>query len=220
MRALGLVFASGSAGALLGGLLFGFIGDRVGRRRAIVVSVGLFGLFTLLLAAADRTSELLLARFVGGIALGGALPLIWALSIEYVPTRYRSTVVTLIMLGYGLGVFASGPLSIALIPHHGWQSVFILGGIASLGAAVLVWYKLPESLRFLAQRGGDPERIARIVRRLIPDRRIRTLRSWCSRPRRWRAHAARPSSSTVSCATSPHCSGSPLPRAPSPCISS
>jgi MFS transporter, AAHS family, 4-hydroxybenzoate transporter len=170
--ALGAVFASGSAGALLGGLLFGFIGDRVGRRRAIVVSVGLFGLFTLLLAAADRTSQLLLARFVGGIALGGALPLIWALSIEYVPTRFRSTVVTLIMLGYGLGVCISGPLSIALIPRYGWQSVFIFGGIASLGAAALVWYKLPESLRFLAHRGGDPERIARILRRLIPDRQF------------------------------------------------
>ena len=170
--ALGTVFASGSAGALLGGLLFGFIGDRIGRRRAIVAAVGLFGLFTLLLAAADRTSELLLARFLGGIALGGALPLIWALSIEYVPTRYRSTVVTLIMLGYGLGVCVAGPLSIAMIPHYGWQSVFIFGGIASLGAAVLVWYKLPESLRFLAHHGADPDRIARIVRRLIPDRRI------------------------------------------------
>ncbi|HEY6456362.1 MAG TPA: MFS transporter [Steroidobacteraceae bacterium] len=170
--ALGAVFAAGSAGAMLGGLLFGFIGDRLGRRRAIVVAVGLFGVFTLLLAAADRTSELVLARFVGGVALGGALPLIWALSIEYVPTRYRATVVTLIMLGYGLGVCAAGPLSIALIPRHGWQSVFILGGIASLGAAGLVWYKLPESLRFLAQRGGDPERIARIIRRLIPDRRL------------------------------------------------
>ena len=170
--ALGAVFASGSAGALLGGLLFGFIGDRVGRRRAIVVCVGLFGVFTLLLAAADRTSELLLTRFVGGIALGGALPLIWALSIEYVPTRYRATVVTLIMLGYGLGVSISGPLSIALIPRYGWQSVFIFGGIASLGAAALVWHRLPESLRFLAHRGDDPERIARIVRRLVPDRRF------------------------------------------------
>src|SRR6202012_3659379 len=89
---------------------------------------------------------------------------------EYVPTRYRSTVVTLIMLGYGLGVCISGPLSIALIPRYGWQSMFIFGGIASLGAAALVWYKLPESLRFLAHRGGDPERIGRIVRRVIPER--------------------------------------------------
>jgi AAHS family 4-hydroxybenzoate transporter-like MFS transporter len=171
-RALGAVIGSANAGALLGGLLFGFVGDRVGRRRAIVTAVGLFGVLTLALAAADRPAQLMLARFAGGIALGGALPLIWALSIEYVPTRYRATVVTLIMLGYALGVFISGPLSLALIPRYGWQSVFIFGGVASLGAAALVWYKLPESLRFLAQRGGDPERITRIVRRLIPDRRF------------------------------------------------
>ena len=170
--ALGAVFASGSAGALLGGLLFGFIGDRIGRRRAIVAAVGLFGILTLALAAADHTSELLLARFLSGIALGGALPLIWALNIEYVPTRYRATVVTLIMVGYGLGVCVAGPLSIVLIPRYGWQSVFVFGGVASLGTAALVWYQLPESLRFLMHRGGDPQRIAHIVRRLIPERRI------------------------------------------------
>jgi AAHS family 4-hydroxybenzoate transporter-like MFS transporter len=168
--ALGAVFASGSAGALLGGLLFGFIGDRIGRRRAIVAAVGLFGVFTLLLAACDRTSEFLVTRFIGGIALGGTLPLIWALSVEYVPRRYRATVVTLIMLGYGLGVSVAGPLSIGLIPHFGWQSVFIAGGIASLLAALLVWHKLPESLRYLAIRGADPQRVARIVKRLVPDR--------------------------------------------------
>jgi len=170
--ALGAVFASGSVGALLGGLLFGFLGDRIGRRRAIVAAVALFGLFTLLLAAADNASQFLLARFIGGIALGGTLPLIWALNVEYVSTRYRATAVTLIMLGYGLGVCVAGPLSIGLIPRYGWQSVFIVGGIASLGAAVLVWHKLPESLRFLAHHGADPERIARIVRRLIPERRL------------------------------------------------
>jgi AAHS family 4-hydroxybenzoate transporter-like MFS transporter len=166
------VFASGGAGAALGGVLFGFLGDRVGRRRAIIAAVGLFGLFTLVLALADRSWELMFMRFLGGIALGGALPLIWALSIEYVPVRYRATVVTLIMLGYGLGVSVAGPVSVALIPRFGWQSVFICGGGVSLAAALLVFLKLPESLRFLAQTGDDPQRMLRIVRRLIPYRRI------------------------------------------------
>ncbi len=169
--ALGMVFASGSAGAMLGGLLFGFLGDQFGRRRTLIAAVGMSGLFTLLLAAADRTSELLVIRFAGGIALGGTLPLIWTLSIEYVPTRYRATVVTLSMLGYGLGICVSGPLSVLLIPSLGWQSMFVCGGVASIGAAVLVWQKLPESLRFLACRGGDPRRMTDIVRRLAPDRR-------------------------------------------------
>jgi AAHS family 4-hydroxybenzoate transporter-like MFS transporter len=170
--ALGALLASAGGGALLGGVLFGFLGDQVGRRRAIIASVGLFGLFTLLLALADRYWELMIMRFIGGIALGGALPLIWALSIEYVPVRYRATVVTLIMLGYGLGVSVAGPVSVALIPRFGWQSVFLCGGGISLVAALLVYLKLPESLRFLAHRGDQPERMLRIVRRLIPDRRI------------------------------------------------
>jgi AAHS family 4-hydroxybenzoate transporter-like MFS transporter len=169
---LAVILASGGAGALLGGVLFGFLGDKVGRRRAIIASVGFFGLFTLFLALADRYWELVFMRFVGGIALGGALPLIWALSIEYVPVRYRATVVTLIMLGYGLGVSVAGPVSVALIPRFGWQSVFICGGGVSLAAALVVFLKLPESLRFLAHRGDDPERMLRIVQRLIPNRRI------------------------------------------------
>ncbi|HEV2703444.1 MAG TPA: MFS transporter [Steroidobacteraceae bacterium] len=171
-RTVANIFASGGAGALFGGLLFGWMGDRIGRRAAIITAVGLSGTFTLLLALADRPWELVFIRFINGVALGGALPLIWTLTIEYVPTRYRATVVTLVMLGYGLGVFVAGPLSLALIPGFGWQSVFVCGGVASLLAALLVWRKLPESLRYLAHRGGDPERIARIIRRLIPGRRI------------------------------------------------
>jgi MFS transporter, AAHS family, 4-hydroxybenzoate transporter len=166
------IFASGGAGALFGGLLFGWMGDRLGRRAAIITAVGLSGTFTLLLALADRPWELVFIRFINGVALGGALPLIWTLTIEYVPSRFRATVVTLVMLGYGLGVFAAGPLSLALIPRFGWQSVFVCGGVVSLIAAVLVWRKLPESLRFLAQLGGEPERVARIIRRLIPGQRL------------------------------------------------
>lgn len=171
-RTVATIFASGGAGTLVGGLLFGWMGDRIGRRAAIITAVGLSGTFTLLLALADHPWELVFIRFINGVALGGALPLIWTLTIEYVPTRYRATVVTLVMLGYGLGIFVAGPLSLALIPRFGWQAVFVCGGVASLFAAVLVWRKLPESLRFLAQRGGDPERIARIIRRLIPGRPI------------------------------------------------
>jgi AAHS family 4-hydroxybenzoate transporter-like MFS transporter len=175
---LGAIFASGSAGALLGGLLFGLIGDRLGRRTAIITAVAMSGLFTLLLAAAGHAWELVVIRFFNGVALGGALPLIWTLTIEYVPSRYRSTVVTMVMLGYGLGVFAAGPLSNVLIPHYGWQSVFICGGLASLLAALLVWGKLPESLRFLVHRGGQAERIGRIIRRLIPGSQIEPAQVW------------------------------------------
>jgi AAHS family 4-hydroxybenzoate transporter-like MFS transporter len=164
------VFGSGIAGTFFGGFLFGFLGDRIGRRPTIIAATSLFGALTLLIAMADSYWELLIIRFLNGLALGGALPLVWALSVEYVATRYRATIVTLIMLGYGMGVMAAGPISVALTPMFGWESVFVFGGVASLLSALLLWRALPESLRFLATRPHNDARMARIVRRLAPER--------------------------------------------------
>ena len=144
------VFSSGIAGALLGGFLFGYLGDRIGRRLSIILCTTVFGALTMSLAFVTAHRDFLVLRFLNGLALGGAIPLIWALSVEYVPRRFRATAVTLIMVGYGFGVASSGPLSVLLIPHFGWQAMFVFGGTASLIAAALLYFALPESLRFLA----------------------------------------------------------------------
>ena len=162
------VFAAGGVGTLFGGLVFGPLGDYVGRRRAVITATLTFGIFTLLLAMSTQYWELLVTRTLNGVALGGALPLIWALGVEYVPTRYRATAVTLIMLGYGIGVAGAGPISVALLPRFGWQAIFVFGGIASLLATGLLLVLLPESLRYLAARGSDPKRLAEVVRWVDP----------------------------------------------------
>jgi len=164
------VFAVGGFGTLFGGFLFGALGDRIGRRRAVISATLTFALLTLVLALSDRYWELLLVRFLNGVALGGALPITWALGVEYVPTRYRATAVTLIMLGYGIGVGAAGPISVVLLPRFGWQSIFVFGGLASLLATAALGAFLPESLRFLAARGADHARLARVVRWFDPKR--------------------------------------------------
>lgn len=164
------VFSSGSAGSLIGGFLFGFVGDRIGRRAAIILCSAMFGTLTIGLAFVTDYREFIAIRFLNGLALGGAIPLIWALSIEYVPRRFRATAVTLIMLGYGLGVASCGPLSVQLIPRFGWPSVFIFGGGASLLSVALLYFALPESLRFLATKKDQDARINRIVRKLAPEK--------------------------------------------------
>ena len=164
------VFAAGGFGTLFGGFLFGALGDRIGRRRAVITATLTFAILTLLLAMSDQYWELLVVRCLNGIALGGALPIIWALGVEYVPTRYRATSVTLIMLGYGIGVAAAGPVSVALLPRFGWQSMFVFGGAASLLATAVLWAFLPESLRYLAAIGADSTRLARVVRWIDPHR--------------------------------------------------
>src|SRR6185437_6744319 len=129
MKAYGLdtsmwknVLTIGVFGTLLGSVVFGILGDRRGRRIAIVSATAAFGFLTLLFAAAANYHQQLILRLLNGIALGGAVPLTWALSVEYVPRRYRATIVTVIMMGYGIGVAVSGPIAVKLlIPSFGWQ---------------------------------------------------------------------------------------------------
>jgi AAHS family 4-hydroxybenzoate transporter-like MFS transporter len=165
---LGNVFSAATFGALLGAMLFGQLGDHIGRRRAILVSTGAFSLMTCAIALAQSYPQLLVLRFLNGLALGGAIPLIWALNVEFVPKRFRARVVTLIMLGFGFGSTCSGPLARLLIPHFGWQGVFWFGGAASLAATLVLLGFLPESLRFMASKGAPAQRIVRTLARMAP----------------------------------------------------
>jgi AAHS family 4-hydroxybenzoate transporter-like MFS transporter len=169
---MGNVFSAGLVGSMLGGFLFGSIGDRFGRRPAMILATVLFGLFSLSVALVGSYSSLLAARFAVGIGTGGLLPVCWALNIDYVPKRFRATVVTLVMLGYSAGASMGGPVALWLIPNYGWRSVFILGGVLSLLASGALTVFLPESIRFLTTAGHDAATIGNIVRRMTPDVRL------------------------------------------------
>jgi MFS transporter, AAHS family, 4-hydroxybenzoate transporter len=170
--ALGKVLASAQFGMIFGGFLFGYLGDRLGRRWAIVLATVFVGFFGLSLTWAQGYSTLLALRCVQGIAMGGLLPLAWALNIEYAPRRFRATLVTVIMLGYSIGSSSAGPLTIWLTPRYGWRSLFVFGGCAALVTAVLLSFFLPESMKFLASKNKRPDLIARYARSLAPGEEI------------------------------------------------
>ncbi|HET6499145.1 MAG TPA: MFS transporter [Amycolatopsis sp.] len=165
---LGTLGTVGLLGTLLGGLGMGFLGDRVGRRPAIIASIAGFGIFMIGFVLARDYGQLVVLRLASGCFLGGVLPLTWALNTEFAPARFRSTSVVIIMIGYSLGSAAGGPVSNLLIPGHGWQSVFVAGGVCSLLVLVPVIFVLPESVKFLAQKNLRQDRIARIMRRVVP----------------------------------------------------
>jgi AAHS family 4-hydroxybenzoate transporter-like MFS transporter len=165
---MGKVFSIGLAGTMAGGFLFGYLGDRIGRRPAIILATAAFSVLTMAIAFAGSYEALLALRFLDGIAIGGMLPLSWALNIEFAPKRYRSTIVTTVMVGYSLGTALGGPIAIWLIPQFGWGSVFLVGGGLSLLSAIGLIFMLPESIRFLASKEREPETIARTLRRLSP----------------------------------------------------
>ncbi|MBN8832239.1 MAG: MFS transporter [Sphingomonadales bacterium] len=165
---LGNVFSVALIGAMLGGFALSYLGDRIGRRRVIVWSAVAFGILTAATALARSYEALLVLRFLDGFAIGGMLPLAWALNIEYVPAKMRASVVTVIMLGYSLGAAIAAPITVWLAPVHGWEGVFVFGGVGTLICAFALWLWLPESVRFLASKQREPETIAKILNKVDP----------------------------------------------------
>jgi AAHS family 4-hydroxybenzoate transporter-like MFS transporter len=161
--ALGPVFSAGLFGLMIGALLFGSLADRIGRKRIIIFSTLAFGIGALITAFVNDVSTLLAIRFLTGLGLGGAMPNAVAMTSEFNPRRRRATMVMIMFCGFSVGAALGGLLAAALIPHFGWRSVFVVGGIAPLLLAPILALRLPESVRFLALTGRANDRVSNLL---------------------------------------------------------
>jgi AAHS family 4-hydroxybenzoate transporter-like MFS transporter len=167
--AFGPVVSIGLIGMMIGGLVGGPLADRFGRKPVLVGCCFAFGLFSLLTATAGSFESLAVFRLLTGLGLGGAMPNSIAITSEYMPKRLRATAVTTMFVGMPLGAAVAGFVAAALIPRFGWQAVFVVGGVTPLLIGAWVLVALPESIRFLILKGGEHERIARLLSRIAPD---------------------------------------------------
>ena len=166
--ALGPVMSAALVGLAVGALTAGPLADRIGRKKVLIMSIVVFGGFSLLTAFATSLNQLTLLRFLTGLGLGAAMPNAATLMSEYAPERRRALLVNLMFVGFPMGSSLGGFLSAWMIPHYGWQSVLVLGGVMPLLLAVALIFLLPESVRYLVVKQHPAQRIAAILRRIAP----------------------------------------------------
>ncbi len=168
-KALVPVFSAGVFGLLFGAPILGYVGDRFGRKKAVVGILAVVGVLTLATMAAATLNQFVVLRFLTGIGLGGLIPNIIALSAEVAPKQRRGLFVIVVNFGFPAGLALPGWVAAHFVGSYGWPVILLIGGVLALLAGGCIFLCLPESIRYLAQRGDKEAEVRRLARKLRPD---------------------------------------------------
>ncbi|MFT3721400.1 MFS transporter [Pseudorhodoferax sp.] len=163
---LGPVLSAALFGIAFGALSAGPLADRLGRKSVLTVAVILMGAASIVSAMASSLTELSIWRFITGLGLGAAMPNAVTLMNEYCPDSKRSFITNAMFCGFPVGSAFGGFFAAWMIPHFGWRSLLILGGVVPLVLAALMLVALPESVRFMVARRYPAERIRQALARI------------------------------------------------------
>jgi putative MFS transporter len=150
--AMGALISSGYVGQFFGAILLSALAERVGRMPVFLATVAAMGLLAIASAAAPDYPTMMVLRVVQGLAIGGALPVAVTYINELAPSATRGRYFSIFQFLYLGGYALASVASTVIVPYFGWRWLLGVGAIP-LALLPLVMLTLPESPRWLAQRG-------------------------------------------------------------------
>ena len=157
----GTMISYGFLGLMVGAAGFGFVSDRIGRKKSIMMVVAVFSVFNSAAYFAPNFEVFCLLRFLCGIGIGGAIPLTITLLSEFAPAGVRARFLTFSAGCFPIGWALAGLFAMGLVPHFGWRMVLLIG-ILPVFSLPALWAYLPESVRFLIVENRYPDAIREI----------------------------------------------------------
>src|SRR5215467_6905252 len=169
--ALGIVLSMEVLGMALGSIFLGGLADKIGRRRAVLGCVTVMAVGMFMATTVRGLVDLSIWRVVTGLGIGGMLAAINAVAAEFSNARRRDFCVSVMSIGYPVGAVTGGLLAARLLVTHDWRSVFYLGASATTILIPIVFFFVPESVHWLAQkqRAGALDQINGTLRRMGRD---------------------------------------------------
>src|SRR5579859_5549789 len=151
----GLLYTLTLLASGIGGVLFGFLADRVGRKRALMLSILTYSVCSFASGLATSIAMLAVARFVLGLGMGGEWNTGATLVAESWPSEFRAKAISIVQSSWALGFAVAALVAGPVARYYGWRAVFFVG---ILPAIVTLWIqrKVPESAMW-TERSAAPE---------------------------------------------------------------
>lgn len=149
---LGIVLSMELIGMGVGSITLGRLADKVGRRPMILGCLILMCIGMFLVSTSKGLTDLSVYRFMTGVGIGGLITSINTMVAEYSNARRRALCVILVGAGFPIGAIIGGSIASTLLVSYDWRSVFLLGAGMTGMFIPVVWFLLPESIEFLAEK--------------------------------------------------------------------
>ncbi|MED1795742.1 aromatic acid/H+ symport family MFS transporter [Brevibacillus nitrificans] len=163
----GAIGSYATLGTAVGALAFGYLADKIGRKKVIIICTVLFSVFVPLAGMATSPVLFAICRVIAGLGLGGVMPNVIALTTEYAPKVSRAAIVSFVFCGYSIGGILAGLVSRVMIPEMGWRPIFWFAAIPLLLLPFMM-KSLPESYGQLLRR-GEHGKVSQILGKVNPE---------------------------------------------------
>ena len=142
----------------VGALIFGWLGDRFGRRVPLMIDIIFYSVMELLTAFAPNFTVFLILRALFGIGMGGEWGLGAALAMESLPVRVRGLFSGMLQQGYAVGYLLAALVYWIVFPHFGWRGLFVTGAVPAL-LVIYIRARVPESPTWQREQSRRRERL-------------------------------------------------------------
>src|SRR5438105_3284116 len=142
----------------VGAVIFGWLGDRFGRRVPLMIDIVFYSVIELLTAFAPNFATFLLLRALFGIGMGGEWGLGASLAMESLPTQTRGLFSGILQQGYAVGYLLAALVYWVVFPHFGWRGLFIAGALPAF-LVIYIRAHVPESPVWQRQRSQQKPKL-------------------------------------------------------------
>ena len=163
---LGFITSAGQFGSMLGGIFFGMLSDRIGRKTSLLLATGIYSVFTGLIGIASSPEALTVFKLASGFGLAGFTPVVMTYLSEYTPIKSRALVTTMAISCVSVGSIISTAVCMGVLQTWGWRPLYFIA-LVPIILFPLIALKMPDSPAHYVKT-GKTDKVRNVLEKADP----------------------------------------------------